>query len=77
MKHFGAGGLVDYILSEIAWIRYFGRDIDHGKFIGEHKKGEDDYDYEAPFHYWDKYVKDQFHRAVGEYRLKSTIMELR
>jgi len=74
MKHFGAGGLVDYILSEITWLR---QASPRGQFIGEHKKGEDDYEYEAPFHYWDKYVKDQFRRAVGECRLKSTIMELR
>jgi len=77
MKHFGEGGFVDYLLSEIFWVRGFGRDIEPGKFIGEHKKGDGNYEYHAPFYWWDDFIKVPFRRAVGEGKLKTSMMELR
>lgn len=76
MTHFGQGGLVDYILGEISWIRPFGRNTVCGQFIGKHEKGEDGYEYEAPFYWWDL-QKIKFSHAIHYDGLKTNRQELR
>lgn len=75
MPHFGEGGFVDYVLAEIAWMRWFPRTTH--EFIGQHRHGDGGYLYDAPFYWWDQFIQKTFRRAVGECRLRTSAIGLR
>lgn len=73
IPHFGQGGMFDYLLAEIAFCRYL---MTRPSITGEHHKGEAEYEYDAPFYYWDK-VMVRYSQAIDYDGLKFNRQELR